>query len=491
MEDKRVKRNWKFIWFLADIVFSVVLLALTIVYMHKVNTEARNNAKREFTGFISAWAEYIETTAEEYEILGSVTGRLYEEGMDFKSEAGQKWMSILFGKSNISHIYILEKNKAVFDEYGNTSEDFDVSFLDGVDGNKVLFIDAFGPNQEPSLVYVISRQNCRVLIQERLDAISQRFDSIGFEDYSFLAIADKEGNHIANFSDYKDTDSRFFDEKNLFSIIGKAEKDAKEASLFTSRYLEGFDAAATINYYEDKRMLVSVNIDNTDYHLVFGLRYDKAEEIIRGNYQGSKAVFIKIAIVIVLFAAFAIVSIVYSNVSSRENDKKPEVRKISDSESDMYNKNSTENRIREYLATAPGSRAMFCVLDVDNFKKVNDTMGHAFGDMLLKSIGEQIKYEFRSTDIVGRTAGDEFIIFLKDIKDDSVMTNEVERINRFFQDFKAGGDYVKYSATASIGVALYPSDGKKYEDLYIAADQALYRAKKLGKNQLCFYSDQA
>ena len=130
------------------------------------------------------------------------------------------------------------------------------------------------------------------------------------------------------------------------------------------------------------------------------------------------------------------------------------------------------------------------ILDIDNFKKINDTMGHAFGDTLLKTLGKEIKTEFRMTDIIGRTGGDEFMVFLKDVTDDLIIEREANRITRFFHDFKAGGEYVKYSASASIGAAIFPDDAKNFKDLYMAADQALYKAKKRGKNQLAFYNEE-
>ena len=156
---------------------------------------------------------------------------------------------------------------------------------------------------------------------------------------------------------------------------------------------------------------------------------------------------------------------------------------------ELTNKAATERMIADYIDSNPNGHGVLFILDIDNFKKVNDTMGHAFGDTLLKTLGKEIRTEFRVTDIVGRTGGDEFMIFLKDINDDLIVEREANRITRFFHDFKAGGDYVKYSATASIGCAIYPNDGATFKDLYVSADQALYRAKKRGKNQLVFYDE--
>ena len=136
----------------------------------------------------------------------------------------------------------------------------------------------------------------------------------------------------------------------------------------------------------------------------------------------------------------------------------------------------------------PEDQALMFILDIDNFKKINDTMGHAFGDEVLKSLGQQIGSIFRSTDVIGRTGGDEFIVFLKYLKEDVLLEKEARKLCDFFQGFQAG-EYVKYSPTSSIGAAVFPRDGKDFTALYKAADSALYTAKERGKNQLVFYKD--
>ena len=85
-------------------------------------------------------------------------------------------------------------------------------------------------------------------------------------------------------------------------------------------------------------------------------------------------------------------------------------------------------------------------------------------------------------------ADQEFIIFLKDLKDDAVIEREASRVAGFFKDFTVG-TYTKYSPTASIGAAIFPRDGSDYESMYKAADTALYKAKRRGKNQLAFFSE--
>lgn len=155
----------------------------------------------------------------------------------------------------------------------------------------------------------------------------------------------------------------------------------------------------------------------------------------------------------------------------------------------LTNKLATERKIKEFMAQNPNSQSMMFMVDIDNFKKINDTMGHAFGDEVLRSLGQQIGALFRATDIIGRVGGDEFMIFLKGVNDADSVRKEAKKVEHFFNNFQAG-EYVKYAATASIGVAVFPQEGADFETLYKAADQGVYKAKKRGKNQLAFYREE-
>ena len=136
-----------------------------------------------------------------------------------------------------------------------------------------------------------------------------------------------------------------------------------------------------------------------------------------------------------------------------------------------------------------GSLYVLCFIDLDDFKTINDTYGHATGDAALKSIGYALRgYERRYDGMVGRYGGDEFVIVLAiDIPDDAVVV--AERI------IAAAGepftlDAAELQVSASLGIALYPQDGVTYEELYRKADKALYCAKRAGGGTYAFYRDE-
>lgn len=159
-----------------------------------------------------------------------------------------------------------------------------------------------------------------------------------------------------------------------------------------------------------------------------------------------------------------------------------------DSLTNLYNKISTQTQIEEFIKeSAPNSISAFILIDVDNFKAVNDNLGHFYGDEVLKTISRRLMEEVRASDIVGRTGGDEFIVFLKDLGSISHVEKKAEDICNIFRDSYTG-EKSDYKISSSIGISVYPKDGNTYELLFQKADYSLYQAKHNGKDCFCSYS---
>lgn len=149
----------------------------------------------------------------------------------------------------------------------------------------------------------------------------------------------------------------------------------------------------------------------------------------------------------------------------------------------FYNKNATAELINQYLAGEGKDKVhSMLFIDIDNFKYINDNLGHLFGDMVLTEISDKIKKMFRSTDLVGRIGGDEFVILIKDTGSIKTACDKVELIRQLLNKEYYHNDIV-YNVTGSIGVAMYPQNGTTYEELIRNADDALYIAKSKGKNR--------
>ena len=154
-----------------------------------------------------------------------------------------------------------------------------------------------------------------------------------------------------------------------------------------------------------------------------------------------------------------------------------------DSLTNLYNNETTKLLVGRYLAAegAEGTHGLI-LLDIDNFKSINDTRGHLSGDAILAAVADKLRALFRSTDILGRMGGDEFMIFLKNVSDRAQLIAQAQSILDAFR-----GSEALAGVTCSLGAALYAEDGRTVDELFENADTALYRSKKAGKNCCSIY----
>jgi diguanylate cyclase (GGDEF)-like protein len=145
------------------------------------------------------------------------------------------------------------------------------------------------------------------------------------------------------------------------------------------------------------------------------------------------------------------------------------------------------DRLEHAIAKSRRSGKQLAVLfvDMDRFKEINDTFGHAVGDKLLINVANHLKSSVREVDTVARLGGDEFVILLDTIDDPRHVTTIVSKLHNLFQnDMQIDGRNLQ--VYASIGVGIFPRDGKDAEEMMQYADQAMYKSKKVGGNTASF-----
>ena len=153
----------------------------------------------------------------------------------------------------------------------------------------------------------------------------------------------------------------------------------------------------------------------------------------------------------------------------------------------LLNKASVQQLATEYLADRDEhTLAAMLILDLDNFKSINDSYGHLYGDSVLSQVGTTLNQLFRSHDIVGRIGGDEFLILMRDIPNASLVQNRctqlLNTLRPLLKQLAPG-----LNVSCSVGAAMIPDHGTSYDDVFLQADKALYLSKNAGKNTFTIY----
>ncbi|MBQ8666930.1 MAG: GGDEF domain-containing protein [Lachnospiraceae bacterium] len=476
-------------WAIPTIILMVFLVFTLISY----NKTMQENSKIKALDRVSRQAVSV---AGYYKGLyeGSVNGAdaiadyLMNED-DIFSDRAVELIKYLDNHMGLVDAYIVKSNGNAIDSYGNTyqtvnsSEEF--KSLLGTKDYSAAIVDE--KNRAVLMVSAPIRTEDEwrgnLILVYKADKIAKQMDSTAYSYalvYANGIIGEVYG---AESGIYQPGD-------RLSEVVDKLTFDEGSSTVFMQSIESG--RAGTVHVNDGKGVSCYIchqPIATTGACVIVSVRDNQINRSIQEENQDTRSMIMKVLISIGIFVGLIIVIYIINRVNFTKENMELQNKAETDLLTELLNKISTENKIKEYLSgEGKDKTCMMCVLDIDNFKKINDTMGHAFGDEVLATLGKRIRTEFRVTDIIGRTGGDEFIIFLKDLKDDSIIEREAGRVAGFFKDFTVG-TYTRYSPTASIGAAIYPRDGVDYESMYKAADTALYKAKKRGKNQLAFFSE--
>lgn len=167
------------------------------------------------------------------------------------------------------------------------------------------------------------------------------------------------------------------------------------------------------------------------------------------------------------------------------NEDKLRVMAEKDPLTQLYNKMTTKSLIEECLEKNSSMQHALIIIDIDNFKTINDTKGHIMGDQILLAFASELNKSFRETDILGRAGGDEFVVLIKNVQSIAMVCDKLQRLTASFKKYGIENGFPGRLST-SIGVAMFNKDGKTYEELFKKADAALYEAKRNGKDQYKF-----
>ncbi len=181
---------------------------------------------------------------------------------------------------------------------------------------------------------------------------------------------------------------------------------------------------------------------------------------------------------------------VVTNLRSKEYRVRTGYRDLSqiDGLTGIYNKTTCEYLISDYLSKREmSSDCALIILDIDDFKHINDSYGHKMGDEIIANVAQILSDIFKDNGIIGRFGGDEFIIMIKEADSDAAIRRQCMQILNQVSGIHPNGD--RYSLSCSMGIARTNGQYISYEDMFKYADDALYEAKNFGKSQFILYTN--
>ena len=477
-------------WLIPTAILVIIILFTLITYKSDILTKEKNKKLDEYSNKAREMADYYSSEIYMISQIARMLSTRVSADLDYFCDDNVDLLTSAVTQLNIDAGYVLRNDGKVMNNKGVEAPDL-ASATDGDLSNDPDSTDEYLVNSSGDCVHYVSASYAegKVILKYSPKEISdlELFLSSNAKTSTYLLLGSS-----GIILDSAGIDAKSFKEgSNLFEYL--------EGATYTGMTRK--DEFIKNLEQQNKGKLLITNREGVPKYLVYQpigdyktfimIVVDEAQIIQSAKKESASTtqMFWRIVILILVFVAILMVISIMNAANYRKSNRELREQAETDLLTDLYNKVATETKIKEYLANeGKNKKSIMFVLDIDNFKKINDTMGHAFGDEVLSTLGHQLKSEFRINDIIGRTGGDEFIIFLKDLKDDAALKRESERVATFFKNFKVG-EYTKYSATASIGAVEIPNDGTEFETLYKSADKALYLAKKRGKNQMAFYKD--
>lgn len=178
-------------------------------------------------------------------------------------------------------------------------------------------------------------------------------------------------------------------------------------------------------------------------------------------------------------------------LESSDNHVVEELNIISDMKdpgTDLLNKRAITDYVRKLIDSQPGHTVTIAIIDIDDFKTINDTYGHMFGDEVLCKVADILRDAVGSIGLCGRIGGDEMFIIMEGLNDNEGIRNVLRTI-RNNTKWLYHDDPRNIKITCSIGSATYPNDAKRYDELFKIADKVLYLAKEKGKDRYIIYHE--
>ncbi len=244
----------------------------------------------------------------------------------------------------------------------------------------------------------------------------------------------------------------------------------------------------------EERSAVMIRIPNTDWCIVSIVRAEINSEMLQSSQRGTISFIVFTSVVYALY--FALVTIIFRrhrNVilktleASQALSSSLQLSIEKDSLTGTFSRATAIEKISDIIANQnqEGLIHSLAILDIDNFKYINDTYGHHTGDIYLQSFVSAVKLGIKPGSILGRLGGDEFLLLLSNVENRDEVIKSFDKIFNNIRKIVLGGVDLN-CVSVSAGIVMITENVKTYEELMIEADNTLYSAKRMGKNKYIF-----
>lgn len=268
------------------------------------------------------------------------------------------------------------------------------------------------------------------------------------------------------------------------TLLGKDQMKGRKNFLYSDRFIR--ELCQTVHSEERQKILKMIQVNNMLAAYYVGTR--ELKELFRVIYPGVDDYKWVTCTISLITEPTTGNPVAFTYVRDVDEETKREMELAYSSERDpltgLYNRRNIAQKVEKALKEE-GSLSCLMMMDLDGFKKINDRYGHQEGDAVLKKIAAILSKAFRADDLVARFGGDEFVVFLPKLPDRERASVRAEGVRS--QVYEMILDENHHDVSISIGIAFGPEDGDTFEKLYQCADEALYRAKRAGKNQIKIY----
>ena len=468
----------------------VIAVALSLaVFFISLYANVERAVERDIWGTMERQSRHIDFSFSiRFQHLESAADFLGKQD-DIHGEIARQYIQSLGEHSSMQHVAIYDTDGSAIFENGDIFEDVDPEYI-----HRALQGERSVSDQSRSLIDGVMRFFMSVPIRrgdEVIGALSGSFntDELGslfftdsYDGQSILFITDQSG-HVV-YSDIPSTALSLQIPQDLYAQLRQSTfTDGQTADALIASF-ERREAGLTQYRQEDGYALFLLYMPIADSSLM--LMHAIPRDVAYGEFG-----FIETSVIIVgVVLLICVVALLIYLLASSTHSQRSLVRSAqTDPLTGLSNKQYTQEAIDRWLKSdaCTGIQAML-FMDIDYFKEINDSYGHSVGDDALRFVGQALRQEFRSSDIIGRIGGDEFIVFMRNVPVKHVVRVHIASLRtRLLRAEIEGLD--KGILHCSIGIAYAPEHGRTYHDLTLCADKALYQTKERGRNDFTEYID--